>query len=84
MGGSSVVSCMSEQELREKQRNDPALQEIIIHVETGNTILPSLRHELLDLPILLREWRRLELKIVSSTEKELLEIPLHTNCHSVN
>ncbi len=32
IGGSSVVSCMSEQELREKQRNDPALQEVIIQL----------------------------------------------------
>lgn len=62
IAGSAVVSCMSEQELREKQRNDPALREVIIQLESGNTVLPALRHELPELPFLLRELRKLELK----------------------
>ncbi len=63
IGGSSVVSCMSEQELREKQRNDPALREVIIQLESGDAVLPALRRELPELPFLLREWRKLELKV---------------------
>lgn len=62
MEGSSVVPCMSEQELKEKQRNDPAMWEIIIQLESGYTVLPVLRRELPELPFLLREWKRLELK----------------------
>lgn len=31
--GSSVVPCMSEQELKEKQRNDPAMREVILQLE---------------------------------------------------
>lgn len=62
MEGSLVVRCMSEQELREEQRKDPALREIIIQLESGDPVLPALRHEFPELPFLLREWRKLELK----------------------
>ncbi len=62
MEGLSIVPCMSEQELKEKQRNDPAMQEIILQLESGCTVLPVLRRELPELPFLLREWKRLELK----------------------
>ncbi|XP_072569287.1 uncharacterized protein [Paramormyrops kingsleyae] len=62
MEGSLVVPCMSERELRGKQRNDPALREIIIQLESGDPVLPALRHEFPELPFLLREWRKLELK----------------------
>ncbi len=53
---------MSPNELKEKQRNDPAMQEIILQLESGCTVLPVLRRELPELPFLLREWKRLELK----------------------
>lgn len=53
MEGSSVVPCMSEQELKEKQRNDPAMREVILHLESGDTVLPAW-HELPELPFLLR------------------------------
>lgn len=62
MEGSLVVPCMSEQELREKQRNGPALREIIIQLKSGEHVLPALRHEFPELPFLLRQWRKLELK----------------------
>ncbi len=62
IGGSSVVSCMSEQELRVKQRNDPALREVIIQLESGDAVLLALRHDVQELLFLLREWRKLELK----------------------
>lgn len=53
MEGSSVVPCMSEQELKEKQRNDPAMREVILQLESGDTVLPAW-HELPELPFLLR------------------------------
>ncbi|KAI5618057.1 hypothetical protein C0J50_22646 [Silurus asotus] len=62
MEGSSVVPCMSERELKEKQRNDPAMREVIFHLESGDSVLPALRRELPELPFLLRERRKLELK----------------------
>lgn len=55
MEGSSVVPSMSKQELKEKQRNYPAMREIIIQFESGCTVLPVLRHEPPELPFLLRK-----------------------------
>lgn len=62
MEGSSVVPCMSEQELKEKLKNDPAMREVILKLESGDSVLPALKRELPELPFLLREWRKLELK----------------------
>lgn len=78
MEGSSVVPCMSEQELKEKQKSDPAMREVILQLESGDAVLPTLRRELPELPFLLREWRKLELKD-GVIIKELLEIVQLTN-----
>lgn len=41
MEGSSVVPCMSEQVLKEKQRNVPAMREVILQLESGSSGIAS-------------------------------------------
>uniref|UniRef100_A0A3P9L3Q8 Gypsy retrotransposon integrase-like protein 1 n=1 Tax=Oryzias latipes TaxID=8090 RepID=A0A3P9L3Q8_ORYLA len=53
---------MSPIDLRERQREDPSIREVIYQLETGEKISPTVRQELPDIPLLLREWNRLELK----------------------
>ena len=60
--GLSVVPCITEQELKDKQRADPAIQAIILQIETGQPSLPVLRREIPELPFLLRELKKLELR----------------------
>uniref|UniRef100_A0A3B3HM86 Gypsy retrotransposon integrase-like protein 1 n=1 Tax=Oryzias latipes TaxID=8090 RepID=A0A3B3HM86_ORYLA len=60
--GLPVVPSMSPIDLREKQREDPSIREVIYQLETGEKISPTVRQELPDIPLLLREWNRLELK----------------------
>ena len=60
--GLPSVSPLSEDELREKQRADPAIAEVITQLETGQAPIPSLRSELPELPLLLRELGRLQLR----------------------
>ncbi|XP_078787638.1 retrovirus-related Pol polyprotein from transposon 297 [Oryzias latipes] len=60
--GLPVVSSLSHSDLREKQREDPNLQEIIHQLETGEKVPPTVRKELPDVSLLLREWNRLELQ----------------------
>lgn len=60
--GFPLIPSLSEEELREKQRLDPALNEVIAQIETGQTPPPNLRAELPELPLLLRELNRLELR----------------------
>ena len=60
--GLPVVPSLSQSELREKQRADSCLGEVINQMETGETIPPTVRKELPDLTILLRELSRLELQ----------------------
>lgn len=61
-GGLPTISSISEEELKQKQRADPAIGEIIHQLETGNTPPPTLRRELPELSILLRELSKLELQ----------------------
>lgn len=58
----SVISHLSEDDLREKQRSDPCIREVIPQMESGVTPSPTVRAELPELPLLLREWNRLVLK----------------------
>lgn len=58
---SPVVPHLSDVEIAAKQRADPVLQHIIVQLEKGETPSPSLREQLPDLPLLLRELTRLEL-----------------------
>lgn len=48
--------------MREKQSNDPVIREVLLQFETGQSPAPSLRTELPELALLLRELNRLELK----------------------
>lgn len=58
---SSVVPSLSDAEIAAKQRADPVIQHVIAQLERGETPPPSLREQLPDLPLLLRELTRLEL-----------------------
>ncbi|XP_027895131.1 uncharacterized protein LOC114158020 isoform X1 [Xiphophorus couchianus] len=60
--GSPLVHSFSEEELRQKQTLDPAINAVIVLLETGETPCPSLRLELPELPLLLRELSRLEIQ----------------------
>ncbi|XP_029957362.1 protein NYNRIN-like [Salarias fasciatus] len=53
---------MSHSELRVKQRADSTIRQVIEQIEHGQTPPPSVRKELPDLPLLLRELKRLEMK----------------------
>lgn len=60
--GLPVVSPLSHLDLKEKQRADPVLREVIHQMETGEKVPPTARQELPDLVLLLRELNRLELQ----------------------
>uniref|UniRef100_A0A8C8DED1 Gypsy retrotransposon integrase-like protein 1 n=1 Tax=Oryzias sinensis TaxID=183150 RepID=A0A8C8DED1_9TELE len=59
--GLPVIPGITEEELKQKQRSDPSLREVINQLETGKPCLPLLRKELPELPILLRELGKLTL-----------------------
>ncbi|XP_037831365.1 uncharacterized protein LOC119616983 isoform X4 [Kryptolebias marmoratus] len=59
--GLPLIPSLSQVDLQEEQQADPAIREVIHQLETGEKVLPSVREELPDLPLLLREWNRLEL-----------------------
>ncbi|XP_016308876.1 butyrophilin-like protein 2 [Sinocyclocheilus anshuiensis] len=79
--GLPVVPQLTVQELKDKQRADKAIQEVILQQESGKPSLPVLRKELAELPFLLREWKKLELKdefcpcVFSLTDDFQLVIP---------
>ncbi|KAL1269812.1 hypothetical protein QQF64_032101 [Cirrhinus molitorella] len=50
------------QEIRDKQRADPVLREVIFHLELGDKPSPTVRKELPTFPLFLKEWNRLELR----------------------
>lgn len=56
-----VILSLSQLNLKEKQRADPSLQEVIHQMETGEKIPPTWRHEFPEVAPLLREWNHLEL-----------------------
>lgn len=60
--GLPVIFHLTEEDLREKQRTDPCIREVIYQMESGVTPSPTLRANLPDLSLLLREWNRLVLK----------------------
>ena len=60
--GLPVIPSLSHLDLKEKQRSDPCLREVIFQLETGEKVSPTVRNELPDLPLLLRELNRLELQ----------------------
>ncbi|KAL6488151.1 hypothetical protein MHYP_G00047770 [Metynnis hypsauchen] len=60
--GFPVISSVSEEDLRQRQKADPAISEILHLMETGGSPSPAVRRELPDLPIYLREMNKLELR----------------------
>ncbi|CAL9702220.1 unnamed protein product [Knipowitschia caucasica] len=60
--GLPVVPTLSKAQLREKQRADPVIREVIYQMESGEKVPPTAKHELPDLALLLRELNRLELQ----------------------
>ena len=59
--GFPVISSISEEDLKQ-QRADPAIWEILSLMDTGETPPPAVKKELPELPMLLREMNKLELK----------------------
>lgn len=59
--GLPVVPAWSHPQLREKQRADSSLREVIHQMETSEKIPPMVREELPEIPLLLRELNKLEL-----------------------
>lgn len=62
LDGSSVLVHFTENDLKEKQRADPCIREVIHQMESGVTSSPTVRAELTELPLLLRELNHLVLK----------------------
>ncbi|MCJ8730139.1 hypothetical protein PDJAM_G00180710 [Pangasius djambal] len=60
--GFPVIPSVSEGDLRQQQRADPAICEILHLMETGETPTPAVKKELSDLPIYLREMNKLEVR----------------------
>ncbi|KAK7922046.1 hypothetical protein WMY93_008948 [Mugilogobius chulae] len=59
--GLPVISSLSNQDLQEKQRADPCLREVLHQMETGEKVPPTVKQEMPDIALLLRELNRLEL-----------------------
>lgn len=60
LGGLPVISSLTPADLRDKQNADPCIREVLRQIESGERPPPSLRKELPELGLLLREWNRLE------------------------
>ncbi|XP_033182627.1 uncharacterized protein LOC113168680 [Anabas testudineus] len=60
--GLPVIPSLSRADLKAEQQADPAIREVIHQLETGEKVPPTARKELTELPLLLREWNRLELE----------------------
>ncbi|RXN02811.1 Retrovirus-related Pol polyprotein from transposon 412 [Labeo rohita] len=60
-GSLPTVPCLSEAEIAAKQRADQCIKHVISQIEHGDTPPPTLRNQLPDLPLLLRELNRFEL-----------------------
>lgn len=61
-GGLPAIPHLTEVELANKQRADQCLRHVILQLECGEKPPPTLRSELPELPLLLRELQRLELR----------------------
>nr|XP_008283279.1 PREDICTED: uncharacterized protein LOC103359624 [Stegastes partitus] len=59
LGGLPVIPHFTTSELRSKQQADACIREVLNQMESGERLLPSLRKELPELFLLLREWNRL-------------------------
>ena len=55
-----MIPSLAPAELRDKQNADPCIHEVLRQVESGEKPPPSVRKELPELGLLLREWNKLE------------------------
>ncbi|CAI5682868.1 unnamed protein product [Oreochromis niloticus] len=62
LGGLPIIPNLSEEDLRDKQRADQCIKHVISQIEHGVKPPPSLRTEHPDLPLLLRELNKFELR----------------------
>lgn len=62
LGGLPIIPNLSEEDLRDKQRADQCIKHVISQIEHGVKPPSSLRTELPDLPLLLRELNKFELR----------------------
>ena len=60
--GLPVIGHWTEEEMRAKQQANPDLRVVIEHKESGDMPSPTLKQELPELVLWLREWKRLELR----------------------
>lgn len=60
-GGLPTIPHLTETELIDKRRADQCIRHVIAQIEHGDKPPPTLRNELPDFPLLLRELNRLEL-----------------------
>ncbi|KAK7938973.1 hypothetical protein WMY93_002299 [Mugilogobius chulae] len=59
--GLPLVPLLSLDDLRDKQRADPVIRDVLHQLETGEQVPPTVRKECPELSLLLREFDRLEL-----------------------
>uniref|UniRef100_A0A3B1KCG7 Gypsy retrotransposon integrase-like protein 1 n=1 Tax=Astyanax mexicanus TaxID=7994 RepID=A0A3B1KCG7_ASTMX len=57
--GFPVISKVSKEEVREKQRSDSVIREVISSLEGGGVPSPSVKREIPHLSLMCREWNRL-------------------------
>lgn len=67
LGGLPVIPHLTEAELVSRQRADQSIKHVISQIEQGDKPPPTLRHELPELPLLLRELTRMNSSITSCT-----------------
>ncbi|KAJ8339479.1 hypothetical protein SKAU_G00362650 [Synaphobranchus kaupii] len=60
VGGLPIIPLLTPAEVRDMQRADTCICEVLRQIESGEKPPPSLRKELPELCLLLREWNRLE------------------------
>lgn len=60
--GLPVIPFLTHHDLKDKQRADPVIREVIHQLESGERVPPTVRQELSDLPLVLQELNRLELQ----------------------
>ncbi|KAL1255505.1 hypothetical protein QQF64_013566 [Cirrhinus molitorella] len=58
----STVPDLTGINLQQEQSEDVTLNQVISHIEQGQLLCRAVRYECPDIPLLLREWNRLELK----------------------
>lgn len=60
--GCSIIPAFSKADLQHHQRSDPAIEKVISLLESENGINPRSVHDSLELKLMLKEWKRFQLK----------------------